>query len=132
MVSSGGGFRKLMEAFDLERCGNATMSLAIAQATLDYVVQYVQERKQVRQAPHRFSGGTDYASRTWRSRSEAARLHDLPQAVWSASEGLPSVKHSSIAKCFANEMVREVAGNELQLMGAYGYSKEFPSEQRLR
>jgi alkylation response protein AidB-like acyl-CoA dehydrogenase len=39
-----GGFKQLMEAFDLERCGNTTMSLAIAQSALDYVLEYVQER----------------------------------------------------------------------------------------
>ena len=37
-----------------------------------------------------------------------------------------------MAKCFANEMVRDVAGSALQLMGGYGYSKEYPMEQRLR
>ncbi|MGH8631360.1 MAG: acyl-CoA dehydrogenase family protein, partial [Burkholderiales bacterium] len=42
------------------------------------------------------------------------------------------VKHSSIAKCFANEMAREVTGHAMQLMGAYGYSKAYPMEQRLR
>jgi alkylation response protein AidB-like acyl-CoA dehydrogenase len=130
VVSAGGGFRKLMEAFDLERCGNATMSLAIAQATLDYVTQYVQERTQFGKPLIDFQAVqtrlADMAIKV-----EASRLL-IHQAVWSASEGLPSVKHSSIAKCFANEMVREVAGNGLQLMGAYGYSKEYPIEQRLR
>src|ERR1700741_189607 len=46
VVAPGEGFRKLMEAFDLERCGNATMSLSIAQGALDYALDYVQERKQ--------------------------------------------------------------------------------------
>jgi butyryl-CoA dehydrogenase len=62
---------------------------------------------------------------------EAARLL-IYQAVANASAGLPSVRESSMAKCFANEMVREVAGSALQLMGAYGYSREYPMEQRLR
>ena len=130
VVSSGGGFRKLMEAFDLERCGNATMSLAIAQATLDYVVGYVQERTQFGKPLIDFQA-VQVRLADMAIKVEAARLL-IYQAVWSASEGLPSVKHSSIAKCFANEMVREVAGNGLQLMGAYGYSKEYPIEQRLR
>ena len=46
IIVPAGGFGKLMEAFDLERCGNTTMSLAIAQSALDYVLDYVQERKQ--------------------------------------------------------------------------------------
>src|SRR5262249_35671651 len=61
---------------------------------------------------------------------EAARLL-IYRAVVNASTGLPTVKESSIAKCFANEMVREVTGLALQLMGDYGYHKEFGMEQRL-
>ena len=39
---------------------------------------------------------------------------------------------SSLAKCFANEIVRDVTGSALQVMGAYGYSKSYGMEQRLR
>jgi len=39
---------------------------------------------------------------------------------------------SSLAKCFANEMARTVCGDALQLMGAYGYSKAYGMERRLR
>ncbi len=65
------------------------------------------------------------------SHLDAARLL-LYRAVINAQKGLPSVADSSIAKCFSNEMVREVTGKALQLMGGYGYSKEFPVEQKLR
>ena len=46
IVEANGGFQKLMEAFDLERCGNTTMSLACGQSALDYVLDYVQQREQ--------------------------------------------------------------------------------------
>ena len=46
LIVGAGGFRRLMEAFDLERCGNTTMSLAIAQSAFDHVLGYVQERQQ--------------------------------------------------------------------------------------
>ncbi|HSD43464.1 MAG TPA: acyl-CoA dehydrogenase family protein [Burkholderiales bacterium] len=130
VVPAGGGFRRLMDAFDLERCGNATMSLAIAQAALDYVLDYVQERRQFGKPIVEFQA-VQMRLAEMAMRIEAARLL-VYQAVCNASAGLPSVKESSIAKCFANEMVREVAGSALQLMGAYGYSKEYPVEQRLR
>ncbi len=39
---------------------------------------------------------------------------------------------SSLAKCYANEIAREVCGHAVQLMGGYGYSREFPMERRLR
>jgi len=46
LVVPAGGFRKLMEAFDLERCGNATMALGQASGALEDVLEYVQERRQ--------------------------------------------------------------------------------------
>jgi alkylation response protein AidB-like acyl-CoA dehydrogenase len=62
---------------------------------------------------------------------DAARLL-LYRAVVNASSGLPSVGDSSIAKCFANQMVREVTGKAMQLMGGYGYSSAYPIEQKMR
>ena len=62
---------------------------------------------------------------------DAARLL-LYRAVVNAQAGLPSVGDSSIAKCFANETVREVTGKAMQLMGGYGYSKAYPIEQKMR
>lgn len=130
VVGPGGGFRKLMEAFDLERCGNATMSLGIAQGALDYVLGYVQERRQFGKPIVDFQA-VQLRLAEMAMKVEAARLL-IYQAVCGASSGLPSIRHSSIAKCFANEMSREVTGHALQLMGGYGYAKEYPMEQRFR
>jgi butyryl-CoA dehydrogenase len=130
VLPAGGGFRKLMEAFDLERCGNATMSLGIAQGALDYVLGYVQERRQFGKPIVEFQA-VQLRLAEMAMKVEAARLL-VYRAVANAAAGLPSVRESSMAKCFANEMVREVAGSALQLMGAYGYSKEYPMERRLR
>lgn len=130
VVVPAGGFRRLMEAFDLERCGNATMSLAIAQGALDYVLEYVQERKQFGKPIVDFQA-VQLRLADMAMKVEAARLL-INQAVWSASEGMPSIMQSSIAKCFANEIVREVTGHAMQMMGAYGYSKAYPMEQRFR
>jgi alkylation response protein AidB-like acyl-CoA dehydrogenase len=125
-----GGFSRLMEAFDLERCGNTTMSLAIAQSALDYVLDYVQERRQFGRPVVDFQAVQLHLAEM-KMKVDAARLL-LYRAVVNASQGLPSVGDSSIAKCFANEMVREVTGKALQLMGGYGYSTEYPLEQKMR
>ncbi|MEO6985404.1 MAG: acyl-CoA dehydrogenase family protein [Paralcaligenes sp.] len=125
-----GGFKKLMEAFDLERCGNATMSLALATSALEYVLHYVQERQQFGKPIVEFQA-VQIKLAEMAMRVDAARLL-LYRAVTNAQKGLPSAKESSMAKCFANEMVREVCGSALQLMGGYGYNKEYPIEQRLR
>ncbi len=125
-----GGFKLLMEAFDLERCGNTTMSLAIAQSALDYVLEYVQERKQFGKPIVDFQAVQLHLA-DMKMKCDAARLL-LYRAVINASSGLPSVGDSSIAKCFANEIVRDVTGKAVQLMGGYGYSTEYPMEQKMR
>ena len=130
LIVPAGGFRKLMEAFDLERCGNTTMSLAIAQSAFDHVLAYVQERQQFGRSIVDFQAVQLHLAEM-KMKLDASRLM-LYRAVINAEAGLPSVGESSIAKCFANEMVREVTGKCMQLMGGYGYSKEYPIEQKMR
>lgn len=130
IIVPAGGFRKLMEAFDLERCGNATMALAQASGALDDVVAYVQERRQFGKPIVDFQA-VQLRLAEMRIKVDAARLLIWRAAV-NSQEGLPSVLESSIAKCFANEMSREVCGHAVQLMGGYGYSREYPMERRLR
>ncbi len=130
VVLGEGGFKKLMEAFDLERCGNATMALAQASGALDDVLAYVQTRTQFGRPIVEFQA-VQLKLAEMKMRVEAARLL-IYRAVTNAEYGLPSVLDSSIAKCYANEIAREVAGAAVQLMGGYGYSKSFAQERRLR
>lgn len=130
LIVPAGGFPKLMEAFDLERCGNATMCLGLASGALDDALAYVQERRQFGKPIVDFQA-VQLKLSEMAMKVEAARLL-IHRAVTRASEGFPSIADSSIAKCFANEMVREVTGAALQLMGGYGYSKQFAAEQRFR
>jgi alkylation response protein AidB-like acyl-CoA dehydrogenase len=130
VVVGAGGFGKLMEAFDLERCGNATMSLALAQGVLDYVLKYVQERRQFGKPIVEFQA-VQLKLAEMAMKTEAARLL-IYQAVCNAARGLPSIMQSSIAKCYANEITREVAGAAMQLMGGYGYSRDYPVERSFR
>ena len=130
IIVPAGGFKKLMEAFDLERCGNTTMSLACAQSAFDYVLAYVQERKQFNKALVDFQA-VQLSLAEMKMKLDAARML-LYRAVVNAQTGLPSIGESSIAKCYANEMARDVTGKALQLMGGYGYSKSFPIEQKMR
>jgi butyryl-CoA dehydrogenase len=130
LVVPAGGFGKLMEAFDLERCGNATMALGQASAALEDVLLYVQERKQFGKALVEFQA-VQLRLAEMQMKIDAARLL-IFRAASNAEDGLPSMLDSSLAKCFANTIAREVTGDALQLMGAYGYSKEFGMERRLR
>lgn len=130
IIVPAGGFKKLMEAFDLERCGNATMALSQASGALEDVLVYVQERKQFGKALAEFQA-VQLKLADMQMKVDAARLL-IWRAAANAEDGLPSVLDSSLGKCFANTIAREVTGDAIQLMGAYGYSKEFPMERRLR
>jgi len=130
LIVPAGGFAKLMAAFDLERCGNATMALAQASGALEDVLDYVQERKQFGKPIADFQA-VQLKLAEMSMRVEAARLL-IHRAAVNAEDGLPSLIESSSAKCFANEISREVTGTAVQLMGGYGYSKQYPMERRMR
>ncbi|MBM5812146.1 MAG: acyl-CoA dehydrogenase [Gammaproteobacteria bacterium] len=130
IIVPAGGFKKLMEAFDLERCGNATMALAQAAGALEVVVDYVQERHQFGKPVIEFQA-VQLRLAEMRMRVDAARLL-IWRAAANSDRGLPSLLESSIAKCFANESACLVCGHAVQLMGGYGYSREYSVERRLR
>ena len=130
VVEADGGFKKLMEAFDLERCGNATMSLGQAAGALEQVLQYVQEREQFGKPIIDFQA-VQLKLAEMAMKVEASRLL-IHRAAHNAAEGLPSIFESSVGKCFSNEMAREVTGTAIQLMGGYGYNKEYQMERRFR
>ena len=130
LVVPAGSFGKLMEAFDLERCGNSTMCLGLAAGALDEAIAYVQERRQFGKPIVEFQA-VQLKLAEMAMQVEAARLM-IHKAVAAKNAEFPSVLLSSMAKCFANEMARDVCGKAVQLMGGYGYSKAFAAEQRLR
>ncbi|MEO0578799.1 MAG: acyl-CoA dehydrogenase family protein [Pseudomonadota bacterium] len=125
-----GGFKKLMQAFDLERCGNATMSMGLAQGALEQAIEYVQERKQFGKPIIDFQA-VQLRLAEMSMQVDASRLL-IYRAVYNASIGMPSVLESSTAKCYANEIVRSVTTNAMQVMGGYGFSAEYGMEQRVR
>jgi alkylation response protein AidB-like acyl-CoA dehydrogenase len=130
LVVPAGSFARLMEAFDLERCGNSTMCLGLAAGALEDAIGYVQERRQFGKPIVEFQA-VQLKLAEMAMQVEAARLM-IHKAVAANDAEFPSVLMSSMAKCFANEMARDVCGKALQLMGGYGYSKAFAAEQRLR
>ena len=130
VVLPAGGFKKLMTAFDLERCGNATMGLAQASGALEDAIEYVQERKQFGKPIIDFQA-VQLKLAEMQMQVEASRLL-IYRAASNAEMGMPSMLDSSVAKCFANEIARTVTGTAVQLLGGYGYSKEYPMERRMR
>lgn len=125
-----GGFSSLMGLFNIERLGNATMALGVASGALEHVTAYVQERKQFGKPIVDFQA-VQIRLAEMAIKVEASRLL-IHRAAANADNGLPNAREASIAKCYANEITREVTATALQLMGGYGYAKEYGMERRLR
>ncbi|OMC33124.1 butyryl-CoA dehydrogenase [Mycolicibacterium fortuitum] len=118
-----GGFNKLFTAFSIERLGNSTMCLAIAQEALDRTATYVLERKQFGKPIIDFQTvQTMLADMV--IQVDAARLL-IQRAAVAAGTGAPKQLDASIAKCYANEMVKRVTDLAMQAHGGYGYSEEY-------
>ncbi|MDP3137712.1 MAG: acyl-CoA dehydrogenase family protein [Burkholderiaceae bacterium] len=125
-----GDFGKLMGVFNIERLGNATMSVGVAAGALAQVTQYVQERKQFGKPIADFQA-VQLRLAEMAMKTDAARLL-VHRAAANAGTGLPLQHEAAVAKCFANEITREVATAAMQLMGGYGYAVEYGAERRVR
>jgi alkylation response protein AidB-like acyl-CoA dehydrogenase len=127
VIIPAGGFANLFTAFSIERLGNATMSLAVAQTALDRSARYVRERQQFSRPIAEFqlvqSSIADMVVRV-----EGARLL-LYRAAAEAGRGAPSSLNASIAKLAANEAAKVVSDLAIQLHGGYGYTSEYEIER---
>ncbi len=125
-----GGFGGLMGLFNIERLGNATMALGVAAGALEQATAYVQERRQFGKLIVDFQA-VQIRLAEMAMKVEAARLL-IHRAAAKAGTGLPDLNETALAKCYANEITREVTAAAMQLMGGYGYAVEYGMERRLR
>src|SRR5690606_28540125 len=130
VVVPAGGFGKLFGVFSIERLGNSTMSLAVAQAALDRTIAYVQEREQFGKPLVEFqSVQTVLADMVLQVEGARALLE---KAADTARAGLPDPLRVSLAKCTANEMAKRVTDLGMQLHGGNGYTEEYGLERLQR
>jgi butyryl-CoA dehydrogenase len=130
VVVAAGGFRSLMECFDIERCGNATMALGIATGALEVARDHALERETFGK-PIAERQAIQLLIADMATRVDAARLL-VYRAAANAGRGFPSVKETSMAKVFANETSKAVTDMAMEVLGGYGYSSEYPVERMLR
>jgi len=130
VVLQAGEFRKLMTTFDIERCGNAAMCLGIAGGAVEEARAYATERKAFGRPICEFQD-VQFTIVNMAMRLDAARML-VYRAATGAGQGFPSIYQSAMAKCYANEMAADVTSAAMQVLGGYGYSKEFPVERMHR
>jgi alkylation response protein AidB-like acyl-CoA dehydrogenase len=127
LLIGAGGFRKLFTGFSIERMGNATMSLGIAQAALDRTIDYVQTRQQFGKPLIEFQSVQLTLADMVLQVEQARQL--VYRAALNAGRGLPDPLEVSLAKCTSNEMAKWVTDLAMQLHGGNGYTEEYGLER---
>jgi alkylation response protein AidB-like acyl-CoA dehydrogenase len=127
LLIGAGGFRKLFTGFSIERMGNATMSLGIAQAALDRTIDYVQTRQQFGKPLIEFQSVQLTLADMVLQVEQARQL--VYRAALNAGRGLPDPLEVSLAKCTSNEMAKRVTDLAMQLHGGNGYTEEYGLER---
>ena len=126
----GHGFRIAMATLDGGRIGIAAQAVGIAQAGYEVALRYAQERHAFgrRIADHQ---AIQHKLANMSMEIDAARLLVL-RAAWLKSSGRPHTEAGAKAKLFASEMARRQTAEAIQVLGGYGYTKEFPVERFYR
>lgn len=126
----GKGYKLAIETLNEGRIGIGAQMIGLARGALDYAIAYTKERKQFGKAIGEFQGMqfllADLATQLEASRLmvyNAARLKDA---------GLPFIKEAAMAKYFSSVVAEKVASKSIEILGGYGYTKEYPIEKFFR
>lgn len=112
------------------RVGIGSLALGVGLAAMDYAARYAQKRVQFGQEIAKFEAIQWMIADAY-TELEAARLL-LMQAAFRADQGLSFHKEAAMAKMYATEAANRACYAAIQMMGGYGYSKEFPVERYAR
>jgi alkylation response protein AidB-like acyl-CoA dehydrogenase len=124
------GFAELMNAYNGQRVGAATVALGLAQGAYDLALAYSQERRQFGRPICEFQGLQWML--TDMSIGLAAARALVYQAAANAGDGFPDVLEAAQAKILASETAIKVTNDALQLFGGRGYSRDYPLERMAR
>jgi alkylation response protein AidB-like acyl-CoA dehydrogenase len=128
--TDGKGFRIAMITLDGGRIGIAAQAVGIAQAAYDVAREYALERRQFGKRL------ADFQAIQWKladmaTEIDAARML-VYRAAWLRDNGEPYVEAGAMAKLFASSVARRQTAEAIQVLGGYGYTKEFPVERYYR
>ncbi|MGW2124510.1 acyl-CoA dehydrogenase [Streptomyces sp. NPDC001758] len=127
----GTGFATAMKTLDHTRITIAAQALGIAQGALDYAKGYVKERKQFGKPIADFQG-IQFMLADMAMRIEAARQLTYAAAAKSERGDADLTFQGAAAKCFASDVAMEVTTDAVQLLGGYGYTRDYPVERMMR
>lgn len=128
--NEGGGFIQVMQGFDYSRALIGLMCVGAAQVTLNETIEYVKERKAFGKSLSH-NQGISFPIVEWQAKVDMARLLCY-QTLWLRDHELPHTKEAAMCKWVCPELAAATIHNCLLLHGHYGYTTDFPVEQRLR
>lgn len=131
LSKEGMGFIVTMKTFDVSRPGVASQALGIAQGALDAAVNYAKERQQFGKSISSFQGIQ------WMLADMATQIEAARALVYSCAReidaGCKDVgRDSAMAKLYASDVAMKVATDAVQILGGYGYMKDYPAEKYMR
>ncbi len=126
----GDGFKIAMMTLDKTRAGIAAIATGVAQRATDEAAKFANVRHQFGQPIGKFEG-ISFKLADMGARTAAARQLTR-HAAWMADQGMQNSKDSSYAKFFASDAAMQNAIEAIQIMGGYGYIKEYPAEKLMR
>ncbi|MFE3830007.1 acyl-CoA dehydrogenase [Streptomyces sp. NPDC059092] len=134
--AEGTGFATAMKTLDHTRITIAAQALGIAQGALDYAKGYVQERKQFGKPIGDFQG-VQFMLADMAMKLEAARQLTYAAAARSERVTAGATKEDltffgAAAKCYASDAAMEITTDAVQLLGGYGYTRDYPVERMMR
>ncbi|MGX1852733.1 acyl-CoA dehydrogenase family protein [Streptomyces sp. NPDC055299] len=134
--AEGTGFATAMKTLDHTRITIAAQALGIAQGALDYAKGYVQERKQFGKPIGDFQGVqfmlADMAMKVEAARQLTYAAAARSERISAGGKGEDLTFFGAAAKCYASDAAMEVTTDAVQLLGGYGYTRDYPVERMMR
>ena len=127
----GTGFTTAMRTLDHTRITIGAQALGVAQGALDFAVGYMQERRQFGKAIAEFQG-LQFMVADMAMQIEAARALVYAAAAKSEREDKDLTYFGAAAKAYASDVAMKVTTDAVQLLGGYGYVKDYPVERMMR
>jgi alkylation response protein AidB-like acyl-CoA dehydrogenase len=124
------GWDCVLSGLQVERVMSAAGNVGAARAVVDIATQYAKERHQFGR-PIGSNQAIAHLLADMATKVEAARAL-MWQAAWKVSVGAEALREISMAKLLASETYAEMANHGMQILGAYGYSMEFPMQRHFR
>jgi len=128
--NKGEGFKQMLTTLDGGRVGIASQAVGIGRAVLDEALEYAKVREQFGKPISSFQA-IQWKLADMATELDAAELLTL-RAAWLEDNGKPYEKAAAMAKMYASDVTMQAAVEGVQILGGYGYCKEYPMERHMR